>query len=252
MPQFTHAYAVLLGEHRPGTGWEGETAQVGFRLAVWPGATEPDVDAALPVRDYTSGFEAYSDDNFQGSIGWHGEGEYWSTPDQIAVATAARAWADALKGKMFNGFQWTALKLSPISPGGKVSGNPTHLAFKTRVTGIGTTALPPQMSVACSFRAIVPGRRGRGRVFFPMPEAPVLTADGKLAPDAITAFGTKTVDLVEAFNAIGSPGVTTRLVVTSADATTYVLPSHVRIGNHLDTQRRRRAQVRETYSQFDL
>jgi hypothetical protein len=38
------------------------------------------------------------------------------------------------------------------------------------------------------------------------------------------------------------------VIVTSAGNATAVRPSQVRVGNHIDVQRRRQAQVKETYA----
>ena len=43
-----------------------------------------------------------------------------------------------------------------------------------------------------------------------------------------------------------------RLVVTSAASANYVMPAEVRVGNIVDTQRRRRNAIRETFTSDNL
>ena len=67
---------------------------------------------------------------------------------------------------------------------------------------------------------------------------------------AQTALGNATRALLTSIGGIGGGDVNTKVVVTSAGNDRYVLPSEVRIGNQVDTVRRRRNGVRETYTTY--
>ena len=251
MAQFSHVYTILSGAFRSGTPWAGEYAQIGMRLAVWPGITTPDVDGLLPLREATSQYELVDTTNLSGSIGFTGEGEYWTEDMQLALAESWRAWANAVRSENVSTFDYTGVKITPIGPDGKAATNPTVLSFKTKIAGTDSTGEPPQASIAISFRAVVPGRRGRGRFYFPaLGGTGTLDASGRPAAGVITTLGNATRAMVTNIESLGDPGVNTRLVVTSAGNPRYVLPNEIRIGNHIDTQRRRRAQVPETYTTF--
>jgi hypothetical protein len=53
-------------------------------------------------------------------------------------------------------------------------------------------------------------------------------------------------------NSPGTEVMTPLLMVTSAGAATAVRPQEARIGNHYDVQRRRQAQIKETYAVASL
>lgn len=250
MPQYSHVYAIMQGAFKSATPWFGEIAQVGIRIGVWPTTATVDVDALLPIRDCTSKYEAYDDPAFTGAIGFNGQDIYWTSEDQKDVANAMRAWGDAIKAQMSQDFEWKSVKLTPISPEGKAAANPSNFAFKTKVAGTALSMLPPQVAVAASLRSVVPGRRGRGRLYVPAVGSTVLAAGALLGSAANAAIGNATRALLTSVGGIGGGDVNTKIVVTSAGNPRYVLPSEVRVGNQLDTIRRRRNGVRETYSTY--
>lgn len=250
MPQYSHVYAVMSGAYKSGTPWFGEIAQVGLRIAVWPTTATVDLDGVLPLRDATSKYTPYDDPAFTGVVGFSGQDIYWTDEDQKDVANAMRAWADAIKGQMVSSFEWRSVKLTPISPDGKAATNPSNFVFKNKVSGTGSNALPPQCAIACSLRSVVPGRRGRGRLYVPAVNTGVMTPDAFIGGTAQTALGNATRTLGDSIATIGGLDVNTKIVVTSAGNDRYVLPTEVRIGNQVDTVRRRRNGVRETYTTY--
>ena len=251
MSQYSHVYAVMQGAFKSGTSWFGEMAQVGLRIAVWPTTATVDTDAPLPIRDCTSKYGTYDDAAFTGAVGFNGAEIYWTTEDQKDVANAMRSWADAIKGLQSQDFEWKSVKLTPISPDGKAAANPSNFVFKTKVAGTNAGLLPPQLAVAASLRSVVPGRRGRGRMYVPaLGGSAVFASNGMVGSTATTTLGNATRALLTSIGGIGGGDVNTKVVVTSAGNDRYVLPSEVRIGNQADTQRRRRNGVRETYATF--
>lgn len=253
MSRFNHVSLTLTGRFKPGSAWDGETAQVGFRIAAWPMLTsEPDTDGILPERDCSVAYEIYEGVDFTGVIGFLGEGAYWSKDDQVEACSVTKTLATGLCQQMDDKFEWTTVKLAPINLQGRIAAASTQFYFKTPVTaGSGAgDMLPPQVAVAVSLRTAVPGRRGRGRIFVPAIKNASREVTGKVGATAQDKLGNAVKTYLNGIGGLGSPDIDYRVVVTSAGNARYVLPHQVRVGNFFDTQRRRRANVRETYKSY--
>lgn len=116
--------------------------------------------------------------------------------------------------------------------------------------GGATRAYPFQVSKALSFKTDRNrGRATNGRIFLPSPANLVDTNTG-----LITVSQTE-VDhhaaFIEDLKTSGIDSETTPAVVSSSNEE-WALITRVRVGNVLDTQRRRRAQLPETYLQADV
>jgi hypothetical protein len=118
------------------------------------------------------------------------------------------------------------------------------------LVGTGTLTMPPQSSTVLSLRTDTPGGSGRGRLYWPH-LAGTLGADGRTPGATMILFvqdfkayltGIRS-DLAAAFPTIGFD-----LAVRSR--TTHTTPHVVRIqaGNVIDTQRRRRDALPESYT----
>lgn len=250
MATYSHVAVTLLGSFVANNYWDSEIAQTGVRIAAWPSTTSPDLDAPLPLRECDIVYDEVNTSEYLGVVGFHGDQEYWSTSDQLEIADNMVNWADDIKASLYNGFEWTGIKLSPILPTGGLAASSTLLSLKVPIKGTATTVLPPQVSVACSFRSNVPGRRGRGRMYAPAIADNVAAATGTIGSTARNVFGNATRGLLDGVDSSGGLGVRYAIVVTSQGNPRYVLPTQVRIGDQFDTQRRRRNQVRETYSTY--
>lgn len=110
--------------------------------------------------------------------------------------------------------------------------------------------LPPQNAVAISFRSNVPGRRGRGRMYVPAINSGSTATTGTLGSTAKNIFGGAGATLLQDVSQAGGMGVQYRMVITSAGNERYVLATQTRVGDQIDTQRRRRNGVRETYTSY--
>jgi len=116
--------------------------------------------------------------------------------------------------------------------------------------GIGSTApLPLQNSVVMSHKTLQPGAHGRGRMFMP----PCTAGDTSATRLSTTAQNDMLEDHITFLQALaydgtsgGSP-VKVRPIVTGAPFTNYGVIKTVRVGNIIDTQRRRRNRLQETY-----
>ena len=259
MANYTHVYAVLEGAWVDSSPWDGEIAQCGLRVAAWPSPTSPDPMAALPIRTCELATETHDEtvfSVFQGFAGTDGGlgTPAWTYPDQLALATAIYDFMNAIKARVASKFAWGRIKLSPIGPDGLNAAGPTVFSLKTPFVGTDSgQQLPPQNSVALSFVRRIPGRRGRGRMFIPAVGVGALTTDGLVGSTPNGVYRNAGKGLDTAIKAMG--GGTDweyRLVVTSAASANYVMPAEVRVGNIVDTQRRRRNAIRETFTSDNL
>lgn len=86
-------------------------------------------------------------------------------------------------------------------------------------------------------------------MFIPAVGGGALTTEGQVASTPNTTYRNAGKGLDTAIKAMG--GGTDweyRMVITSAASANYVLPAEVRVGNIVDTQRRRRNAIRETFT----
>nr|CRY96679.1 hypothetical protein [uncultured prokaryote] len=174
------------------------------------------------------------------------------------VAPSFEAWLDQTN---IGGFaQLDTLKVSPIgSPSGKAiplagqsQGSPILLTYTgTKPSGGGASVgtLPLQNSVVASHRTPQLGRKGRGRMYLPAAISGSLDTHAKLSPTAQTAILTAQVALMEglSFDGVGVNLWSLRPIVTGAPYVTYGRIDEVRVGEVVDTQRRRRNSENEAY-----
>ena len=112
------------------------------------------------------------------------------------------------------------------------------------------TLLPIQNSVVVSLRSPNVTRRGRGRIYLPGPTATSLTStNGTMNATFRGNIATQAATLISALK-VGTFGVNAvlRPVVIGSPFSTYFRITQTRVGNLVDTQRRRRRQIAETYS----
>jgi hypothetical protein len=150
-------------------------------------------------------------------------------------------------------------KVFPIGSNGKAlpappysQGSPILLSWTSAYpTGDdGGNILPLQNALVISHRSAQTGRKGRGRMFRAGMSVNANDADGKV-PSTIQGYLLSAqVALLEALS-VADSGVDTpqvRPAIIGSPWTHYGTINQVRVGNRMDTQRRRRDQVDETYT----
>lgn len=150
-------------------------------------------------------------------------------------------------------------KVFPIGSNGKAvpappysQGTPILLTWTSAYpTGDdGANLLPLQNSVVVSHRTPQIGRRGRGRVFRAGVSTNANDAHGMIGSAYVSSLLNAEVALLEALS--GTYGVTdhtyTRAAVIGSPWTGFGAITSARVGNRMDTQRRRREQVVEAYT----
>jgi len=183
------------------------------------------------------------------------EGEFPGSVDQGALDTAALAIANLTPG---------ANLISTLSPSLSYTGARLEvrhdaddsliaLSIATRaapLVGTGTLRMPSQAAMVISLRTNTPGARGRGRLFWPTPAAAV-GSDFRVAGTLQTAMlsDAKTwFNGIETILASNFPAIGFNLAVRSKAnaATPHVV--RMQVGNVIDTQRRRRDALAESYA----
>lgn len=258
-----HVYLVAKGSYSA-TNLATEVWQIGMRFRV--SNTPADSFGNLPT-DYTLDDESISRDE----TNWTIEGNYSCNLPGIStfrpddwlndnVAPSITTWL-AATNYFPNKTQIDSLVAYGMKDGAveEVGAGPAkiELRFKAGHKPIGassTAALPPQASIVASWVTAVAGRHGKGRVYLPAPTTAVLTTDGGLLTSTVqTGIATSTAALVAdlAYSGVGADSYAD-MIVTGAPWIRYSKVSAVRVGQVVDTQRRRRNQLTETYVSVDV
>jgi hypothetical protein len=172
---------------------------------------------------------------------------------------AVTAWTGLLaSGHMSNQVRLRSLKLYPCgSPNGQTipappyaQGTPMTLEYTSAYPtgGESSTQLPPQNSIAVGWRTPQVGRRGRGRMFLP-PASSASLSGAHVSSGAQTDIADAGKAFLEAlyFSSTLS-GFTVGPIVTGSPFDKYGLINQVRVGSIVDTQRRRRNRLTESYT----
>jgi hypothetical protein len=151
---------------------------------------------------------------------------------------------------------YKGVKGYPINDVGKSENYVAEVSLNTPTRGGGTSGmLPPQNSVVASLVTPVLGAHGRGRCYLPGTNRGVIESYGIMT--GTTPQGIADHFALCLFNA-GIYGLTPWLdnwvvpIVTQAKPINYGRVKSVRVGTIVDTQRRRRNQLTETYSSTNL
>lgn len=126
--------------------------------------------------------------------------------------------------------------------------------YPTPLAGTGNPSKSPQDAIVISLRTGVPGARGRGRVYWPALGATTGTTFKLTSPvnTFIVQSAASLFDLIgdqlNAELAANSYAVTVELAVRSITNHASYQVSQLRVGDVLDTQRRRRDALVETYA----
>lgn len=128
--------------------------------------------------------------------------------------------------------------------------------FTLPTPAVGTQSLIRPLSVAACFtlnRGASFGRSGRGRLFFPACAGPGLNASARVAEATRTSLSADLVTWLKAVrdafpDPAGPPSDTLRPLVWSKTRGTTQWVQNVAMGDVLDSQRRRRDALRESYS----
>lgn len=192
--------------------------------------------------------------DFQGTIYGveafqHGHGVE-SADTALAVAQdAAAQWLAILTDVDFSGLfrtdiTWSQVNVSEL---GASPSAPVITSATEPIADGGTLSsegLPAQCSVVVSLRTATAGSRARGRMYLPPCAAAALSSAGRLD----TAELTNLADAMGSyFGAMSAAGHTPTVFSGVGGVWTDYVITNIRVGNVIDTQRRRRADLAEVY-----
>lgn len=149
-----------------------------------------------------------------------------------------------------------------IPPPGFGTGTPALLTYSdsARPNGNGSSnTLPLQCSVVASHVTAQTGKKGKGRQYLPAVDQNNLTAGGRLNSAGVSSIVAAQVAALEAASiAIAGETFMIPSVISNTgsggaiDLTKYATIQRVRVGDVIDTQRRRRNKLVEAYTYGDV
>ena len=248
-----------------GGGWvpsnmSAEQWQIGFSLALVFGGVDP-------IGTFPDNWEPVSVTINRVEADWTITGNWYAqgptpvfNPDDFLNDQAAPALATFIgAGDCFsNDVRLDWLKLAVIgSPTGHevpavpyLVGTPCVLEWTSSnpVGAHSTGLLPPQDSIVISTRTSQLGRRGRGRIYLPGIDVSCTTG-GLVNHSHRDTLSLQAATLYEALSTTGvGPGAAqVRPCVTGKPWTDYSVINELRVGDVVDTQRRRRDRLVENY-----
>lgn len=224
--------------------WLGEIATIGFSgTARDTGSfTSGAINVSLPTFDAVATGTTGSSSHMTWAYGSEGVGS-WTNANQNTIGEAMWTLLNAIKGFQSTTFTWKEVRLSAITSAGAVVNGASVGTITSPLAGAAAQAAPPQQAVVSSLVTGGRGPRNRGRLYIP---ATVLSlgTDALVGPSTATTVNNASKAFINACNAIS--GI--RCAVVSGTYGTYSDITSVRIGDEVDTQRRRRMRRKEVYT----
>lgn len=167
--------------------------------------------------------------------------------NDLATALAALDCGNALKTMMSSGAAIISVRVEQRTSAGYLLAVGEG-ARATPLVGLGGASKPAQCAMVFSLRTTVPGRSGRGRIYWPAIGASITPASLRIpmsaVEDALNGFKTYINGMRGAINTALGAGVAV-LAVRSERQLTEHWVSVLEAGDIIDTQRRRRDKLVE-------
>lgn len=262
MANEVHLLLTAIGGYSAtATQFTEETWQIGIRHAlVFSGSVDP--VAPLPTNVHITAAAINRNETNWTIVGnWladNGSTTQFHGDDYLndVAGPAFAAWM-ATASCFSSRCQLRELRLYPIGTTGNAvpappyaQGSPITLRWKTPVAGGNSgAAVPPQLSVVASHLTQQVGRRGRGRAFLPPVTATSLNEGGLSSSVATALLGAQRTLLgaLAVNSGVGPWSASTRPSIIGSPWNQYAVINTVRIGNVIDTQRRRRRSATEAF-----
>ena len=187
----------------------------------------------------------YGIEEFQHGLCWSSPG----TASEVA-ADAAAGWLTLLADAAANTFYPTTIVWDSVNASelGATPAAPIQTSAQASIADGGTSSdagLPAQCSPCLSLTTATAGSRARGRMYLPPPDTSSLGASGRLA----AGFRTAWVGALDTFFSSMVGGGHSPVVISAVGGvwTTYPVTT-IRLGDVIDTQRRRRNNIAEVYT----
>ncbi len=169
-----------------------------------------------------------------------------TTAEFEAVNAAVQTFIGNNELKVGQGFRYIGLKWAPQDVNGKYGAEGESITWlrPSPGQGQGTDAGYPQIAIVLSLRTSrTRGYASNGRMYFPSTMKPT-AADGLIAAGSASAVATAAATMIQSINAAGMGQVA---VMSKVGAGRTELVNAVRVGRVMDTQRRRRNGLPESY-----
>jgi len=261
MGDINHLYLVAKGGYENADLTE-ESWQCGIRLMPFLSDTG-DIGAPPMAFDAVSDTLSGSATNWTSTSNFLCEGGVNDIDPADYVAGAGAAWQgffEDTNAYICDDVTLTSVTLYAMGSDGKVINTDVGPAKAVAVPTSGVDGvnagglLPIQNSVVLSLRTPNTTRRGRGRIYLPGPTASILGGSDGLITTVIRGnIATAGKDLLNDLKT-GTFGVDAvlRPVVIGSPYSTYFRVTQVKVGNVVDSQRRRRRNLTEAYSTVSL
>lgn len=154
---------------------------------------------------------------------------------------------------LYNDLRW--YKLALIGTDGKYLEEAKIYDNPSPQKSSSSFAVPPQDSVVISWLTDAPrGLARRGRMYLPAGYADAQTANGRIVLSQQNAILTRATNFINAVNTVAQTAVNSAAVCVMSGVRTGAtrVVSGVEVGNLIDTQRRRRNRLTETYVEGSL
>lgn len=255
----TFLQVAVNGAYTSGT-WSGETAQCSWALAIGDEnpTTTPVVNQDIVefAYDDSAGSGSWAHGNFTRGFG----GDLLTEDVQKSIAGALWQWATDCARFQVSTFQWHQVQMNLVqwneaavpSPKWQNKYETSRFNIVPKISGGATSPnLPPQCAITASHYTAGSGGRNRGRVYIPIHRADDLSGQllGGTAIDRAHTLEDGLFDTLAAISVDAGAKFLTPAVV-SREHRTYSTITDIRVGDEVDTQRRRRNFRAESYSVY--
>ncbi len=252
MAQASHVYVVWSGTNDQALA---ESWQFGIRFNCQNSSTTPDTFGTLPLFDVDPVAVHRDETDWTIDSSWNA-GLGLSGPfaiDDWMNDTVLPATVDFFTSGWFNEHGYcNHVKASPINTSGAVVEGRTCIAEFKSPPPQGTNSsglLPLENTVVASWSTPNIGPKGKGRIYLPYVSKNQIDTSGRLDAGAAAAILGDVVTFLEGIAQTGAILADKWLlpIVTGGAYTQFGQITSSRVGNVVDTQRRRRRQEPETY-----
>jgi len=235
--------ALAYGSFNSGP-WDGEIATIGFSGACRDSGsfTSGAIDDALPEFAAVPSGGTDTSTHMNWSFGSSGIGG-WTEANQMAIGEVLWEYLDDIRTAQCDAFSWKEVRVSAINANGTVVNGASVGTFTSGLASGSAQTMPPQVALVSSLVTGGRGPRNRGRLYIPA-HAPGTSTGMVVSSVQQTTVNNAAKTAILAFN--GITGI--RCAVVSRTHATYSDVVLVKVGNQLDTQRRRREGVKEVYT----
>lgn len=254
---------TIRGDYVSSAPIAAEQWDVNLRQALVFG--EVDDQGTFPNNwDVVPDFETVSGSGYTITKTWKADGPLSTEFDPAQYLDDIQGFVAAWMGQSVHSAvaRVTGIRLYPCAApsGNSIGGNYCDLTWDTPIPGGGSgNPMPLENSVVLSWETQVLGPRGKGRIYSPVPPVSILTSVGTVNTTPKATYLSGAVDLIEGLAWIDSTvdpnRARVRTVVTGPSSsggkppyTYYGKINGARVGEIVDTQRRRRNQQSENYS----